>query len=452
MLGSATGRYNLLMNSVTSTSSSGVLQSGPIQPCSVVTIDLSAIDGNMKALRRMVGPDCGICPVVKADAYGLGAQRIARQLVASGADMLAVFSPDEAVTLFDAGLATPVLVLMPVWQVSRSDDLYRALTRGLVHLTVHSERHLEQLAALAERYASVLPLHLELDTGMSRGGCAEAEAARVLEQINRHRLLRLAGVFSHFARARDSRALTEQQQQRFDAFVRLHAALIPGDCALHMANTAATLRGPEFHQRMVRVGLAWAGYGSELLPDDELGFEAQVLQPAVQWTSRIVHTKTIERGTTVGYGCRWTALRPTRLGLIPVGYSDGYSPMLKRTDTDVQPARVRIMNLDDDTVPSEFVPVIGGISMDQITVDLTDMPDDVAEGSPVELIGTDRNAPNYLASMASAMGVIPHVVLASLHPSVPRQYRAARPTNPVVETLAGAQRPMAEVAAVVRGE
>lgn len=415
---------------------------------SVITISLAAVDHNAKALKRLVGPDVGVCAVVKANAYGLGAVRIARQLIASGVNMLAVFGPEEAAELINAGIGAPVLVLMPVWEITRTDELYRALVRGNVHLTVHNLDHLDQLQRIAERYATRLPLHVELDTGMSRGGCGEDEAGQILERVAKHRLMRLAGVFAHFAGARDNKKLTEKQRDRFEAFIEANRHFVPDDCRLHIANTAGSLRGGAFHKSMIRVGIGWAGYGTELLSEGDCVLKAGDLQPAIRWTSRIVLTKEIAKGTHVGYGGAWTAKRKTRLGLLPIGYADGFPMALKGTDASPSEARVGIMYSEDERTPCSFAPVVGALSMDQITIDITDAPH-ARVGTPVELIGTDRDSPNYLVKVAQAAGVIPHVILAGLSPAIPRQFL---PPSPAVETVVqtAAERAGREVAALAR--
>ena len=154
----------------------------PMPESSIIEINLSAVSHNLAVMRDMVGEGCMLCPVVKADAYGLGAVRIAKRMASSGAEMLAVFSPEQAAALAVAAIDVPVLVLMPVRDFSRGDDLYRMLVSGLLHLTVHDLRHLEELRRLAEKFAAVVPVHLEVDTGMSRGGCLPEEAGEVLRR------------------------------------------------------------------------------------------------------------------------------------------------------------------------------------------------------------------------------------------------------------------------------
>lgn len=185
---------------------------------SIIEINLSAVSHNLAVMRDMVGEGCMLCPVVKADAYGLGAVRIAKRMASSGAEMLAVFSPEQAAALAVAAIDVPVLVLMPVRDFSRGDDLYRMLVSGLLHLTVHDLRHLEELRRLAEKFAAVVPVHLEVDTGMSRGGCLPEEAGEVLRRVATCRSLRLAGVFTHFSNPRGRAEDAAPRWRRSTAF------------------------------------------------------------------------------------------------------------------------------------------------------------------------------------------------------------------------------------------
>jgi alanine racemase len=394
---------------------------------SVLEIDLSAVGHNMRLLRRIVGPGCGICPVVKADAYGLGAVRIARCLLQAGADMLAVYTPRQAAELVGAAVGGDLLVLMPLRTIDRADGLYRALVCGRLHLSVHGAEHLEDLVRLGERYAVSLPLHVELDTGMSRGGCSLREAPAVLRRIARHPRLRLAGLYTHFASAETDEHQTANQEQRFDQILRTHEALIPPGCLIHAANTCATLRDARHHRTMVRIGAAWAGYGVELIRGGRMIPEASRLQPAVTWSGRITQVKEIEAGMTVGYGARWTARRPSLIGLVPVGYADGY-PYSLGGDGERAGGRVAVLLDTNRGGIRAYAPVVGAVNMDQITIDLTDIAMQVGEGSrpgvgtPVELISPDREAPNHLVRLAQAAGTIPYELLCRLSPKVRRVY------------------------------
>lgn len=390
---------------------------------SVIEINLSAVDHNLAVMREMVGDGCLLCPVVKADAYGLGAARLAKRMAGSGADMFAVFSPEQAAALSAAVVGKPVLVLMPVRDFSRGDDLYRMLVSGSLHLTVHDLRHLEQLQKLAEKFAAVLPVHLEVDTGMSRGGCAPQEAALVLRRIAGSRWVRLAGVFTHFSDSRSDPERTREQMDAFDGMLAREAAHVPNECIVHVASSYAALRHRRFHRSMVRFGLAWTGLALDGIESGEVLWESEQLRPIVSWRSHVSQVRVLPSGARVGYGSLWVAERETRIGLIPVGYSDGFP--IARSVRDPRAVRVRAVGLH---APIEgWAPVIGAVNMDQIAVDLTEVErlaelPDGGVGVEVELVSTDRDAPNHLARVAAAAGLIPYEFLCRLNPRIRRHY------------------------------
>lgn len=419
---------------------------------SVIEVNLSAIDRNLRALRSFVGPECGLCPIIKADAYGLGGGRIARRLAAGGADLLAVYSPEQAAAVTRSAVGSPILVLMPLHDLARTDELYRPLVLGQLHLVLHDADQLAALASLGERFGAIIPVHLEIDTGMSRGGTASAEVPGLLRRLASTRWLRLAGIFTHFSDARSDEARTDAQLAVFDALIAAEARHIPPTCVQHVASTYSLLRHRRFHRAMVRFGLAWCGYGPELL-DSGQPRVTTALEPAVTWSSRLVQVKTIEAGTSVGYGSLWTARRRSVIGLIPVGYSDGFPLARPGATGSAQVAVIPTTPRDAERVPGatsqerpssdarRFVPVIGAVNMDQISVDLTDVMDAgtaaaapvgssqpsghrgvIGVGTRVELISPDPAAPNHLPRVAAAAGTIPHELLCRLSPSIRRVY------------------------------
>jgi alanine racemase len=406
---------------------------------SCVEINLSAIDHNMAAIRRLVGPQCKLCPIVKADAYGMGAARVARRLATAGADLIAVYSLPQAAELGLASanqspLGTPVLVLMPVADIRRGDETSRMLTSGRLHLTVHDATQLEALASLADQYATTIPVHLEIDSGLSRGGARPEDAVRLLDRIANDRRFALKGVFTHFANSRTDRAATDGQLTTFDAFLAANAHALAPDTEVHVASTYALFRHHRYHRSMVRFGLAWAGYGLEELDGGELELGDDLLRPCVRWRSRVVQVKRIPVGTAVGYGARWTAKRPSTIGLVPVGYADGFP--VYRPDATAEGQALgtgqKIAILREVTrgarteIVREFAPVIGAVNMDQITVDLTDLDlltqRDGGLGMTVEIVSPDPAAPNHLPRLAGRSGMIPHEMLCRIHPKIPRLY------------------------------
>lgn len=415
-----------------------------MEAVSHIDVNLSAVQHNIRLLKRIVGPECELCPIVKSDAYGLGAVRVTKTLMACGVDLVAVFTPEEATQLFAAAIGGQILVLMPVRQIPRAGELYRGLVCGRLHLVVHDAGHLQDMIGMAERFGVRIPIHLEVDTGMSRGGCSLSEAPALLESIGRHNRLSLAGLFTHFARAEEDIDFTDVQAARFDRLLEDCANLIPPACRIHMANSFATLRSTRYHRSMVRVGLAWAGYGLDWLSGGELIVEGEHLEPAVTWESRIVQIKTIDAGTPVGYGSKWTAGRRTHLGLIPVGYAHGYPMSLGATDERPRAGMVRVLPDCQNGAAGGFARVVGAVNMDQIAVDLTDLMSSpkartaIATGTRVELITADPVAPNHVTGLARAAGTIPHELLCRMDPRCHRSYHVAAAATHTLPTTAAA--------------
>lgn len=403
-----------------------------------IEVDLTAVSSNVRTIRRVLaggrGPGegargAGLCAVLKADAYGLGAPRIAKRLAIAGVDMMAVYTPDQARALIDAAVMSPILILMPVYDLDRSDTLYRSATRGQTHFTIHGMDSLRAIGEAADLQGWTLTVHLEVDTGMSRGGVPLAEAGEVLKEIRRRPRLRLAGIANHLASADSDESFTREQSERFGRWLESMGGLIPADCVIHEANTFGVFRAASYHRSMARVGLALLGYASEeFARPEEFAFagEAERLRPVARWLSSVVQTRIIEPGTPVGYEGTWRAKRRTRVAVVPVGYADGYPLSLSNQG--------KMGVLLRNSVKA-FVPVIGRVSMDQTMIDLSDLPEGEAGlGSEVEVVGNDRTAPNHLPTLAHQAGTISHELLCRLSPRLPRQYIA-------VEQPAGAAKP-----------
>ena len=374
-----------------------------------VQVALDAVAANVEAIRASLDGPCALGAVVKADAYGLGAGPIARQLARSGVEWLMVYSPGEAAELAALKLPGRVLVLMPVTALGRSVLVRRLAEEGRLHLTVHSESQLRALRRAARRLGRPLPVHVKIDTGMTRLGMDEQEADRILPAVAEAPELQLAGVFTHPSSADDDPAYTEQQFKRFSAVCARHAPFIADDVVRHFANTPAMLRDRRYHLDMVRIGLSLYGYGMSDMVGEPMRSDPPALRPAVRWTSHIVHVREVPAGTAVGYNAQFATTRPSRLGVVPVGYKHGY-PLLcsDRAIMRVGPS------LDE-------APVRGAVSMDQTTVDLTDAHD-AGIGSPVEIISDDPTAPNALPRLAALARSHCYELLCRLSPHLSRRY------------------------------
>lgn len=385
---------------------------------STLYVNLDAVGRNLRRIRDLSDGGCRVCAVVKADAYGLGAVPVARQLVASGADMLAVYSASQAEALVDAGIRIPMLVLMPVRGIEPGGAMHRLALAGRAHFTVHGPSHARDLAAVADWIGCPLQVQVEVDTGMGRGGSLPEEAALALAFIAADSRLRLTGIFTHFSDSARDPHRTRAQMDTFDSFCAAQAPLIPADALVHAANSHAAMRDGRTRRAMVRPGIAWTGFVDSVAGEEQL-------EGVARWTSEIVHVKRVPAGFPVGYGSTWIAQRATRLGIVPVGYADGF-PLAA---ADVNRRMLRVM-APGDAGHSWDAPVIGAVSMDQVVIDITDVPSSAAHGDSavgleVEVYGTDRHACTWLPRVAESCGVHAYELLCRIAPSVRRVHASA---------------------------
>lgn len=403
---------------------------------STLHIDLGAVDHNAAVVREALAshadPPAKLCAVIKADAYGLGAVRVAHRLEKSGVDMFGVYTLAEAMELLAASVRTPVLIMSPVRSIADSDTLYRAVSHGRLHFSAQSLEQTEALGKQADRFGVEIPLHVDVNTGMNRGQAAPAEALDILRFAAAHRRLIVAGVSTHFSSADRDADVTRRQMERFQDWLTEAGNLIPPKALLHAANTFGVFRTTASHLGMARVGIALAGFAIEEMGDPD-AFElldlAERLEPTVRWVSAVAHLQWIDAGERVGYRGEWTAARRTRVALAPVGYADGYPLSLSGTG---------VVRVGGGDTPHE-APVIGRVSMDQITIDVTDLPvSAVGIGSEVELIGLDKHAATHLPRVAHLAGTGPHELLCRLGRRAPRRYLSQR--EPAVVT-----RPVASI-------
>jgi alanine racemase len=366
-----------------------------------VDIDLSAVTGNARAVKKLVGPDCELMAVVKADGYGLGAEWMARAAIEGGATRLAVARVDEGVLLRRAGFTCPILVMS--YGSPRVAPL--AVEHGLT-LAIHREETAASLEAAAARARLPLrgvPIHIKVDTGLNRFGCLPGEFLPLATFVRGSRYLRLEGLMTHLASA-DSEDLSfaHEQLARF-AEVRDEAAKhgIPFEM-VHAANSAATAALPEARFNMVRVGIMLSGHFpaphlKPLLP----------LEPVVTLRAKLVRVAPVDVGESVGYGRTWTAKRPSIIGLVPVGYGDGYPRLLS--------------NRGHVLVHGRRCPVVGRVSMDQLSVDLTEIPG-VREGDEVVLLGGQGNETITADEIAAHAETISYELFTGLAARAPRRY------------------------------
>jgi alanine racemase len=351
-------------------------------------VNVAAIERNVARLAGAAAP-ARMCAVVKADGYGHGAGAAARAAQAGGADWLAVATALEAAELRAEGIGGPLLVLGAL-----SDEELGIALRARADVVAWREGFVEELAARRAQAG----VHVKLDTGMGRLGTRDAdEATRVAEAVAAAPGLRLTGAMTHFATAdEDDTSFMREQLEAFTTWAGPLRERHPG-LLLHAANSAATLAEPSSRLDMVRCGIAI--YGLDPFQRDA---GAQGLEPALELRSYVAEVKPVAPGQSAGYGRRFVAERETWLGTIPIGYGDGY--------------RRGLTNNAEVIVGGRAVPVVGAVSMDNITVDLG--PEPVGRGAPAVLIGPGVPAED----LATRLGTINYEITCGISRRVPREH------------------------------
>lgn len=364
-------------------------------------VSASALARNLETLRALLPAGTQMWPVVKADAYGHGLATVL-PVLAPRVDGLAVATASEAMRLRALGFDKPLLAffsLLGFVDPGEGREALAALVASGTTLTVASLEEARYLAAEVRPLGRRARVHLEIDTGMVRGGVWHREAPELLAWLRQEETLELAGAYTHFATADvEGTPFVAEQLARF------RAALAAGGGAdgltLHAANSAAILDHPESHLDLVRPGVVVFG----VRPAPHVG-RAVELTPALRLKARLMVVKDVPAGAAASYGQAYTFERPARVGLVPVGYGDGYLYALSDRAT------VRILGAD--------APVRGRVTMDQIIVELTEIPE-ARVGDEVEILSPRESDPHSAAGLAARAGTIPYEILTRLGPRVRR--------------------------------
>jgi alanine racemase len=360
-------------------------------------VNLAAIERNAALLCSRLAPGTQLCAVVKADASGHGAAPVARAALAGGATSLAVATVAEAAELRAAGLTTPVLILGAI----SNEELPVALA-ARAEVVAWSERFVDDLAARINGTITV-GVHVKLDTGMGRLGTRDvSEALAVAERVRaRQPELALVGVMTHLATADGDPGFVAEQLEVFTPFAQGLRALT-GTLRIHAANSAATLNEPASHFDMVRCGIAL--YGCDPMNEDP---EPHGLEPALELSSYVAALKPIRPGESAGYGRRFVAERETQIATLPIGYADG--------------VRRALSNNCDVLINGRRYPLVGTVSMDNVTVDVGPEPR-LAVGAEAVLIGRSGGERQTVEDLANRIGTINHEILCGISQRVPRRY------------------------------
>ncbi|HEX5310046.1 MAG TPA: alanine racemase [Solirubrobacteraceae bacterium] len=359
-------------------------------------VNLAAIERNCVRLRSELRDGCGLCVVVKADGYGHGAVQSARAALAAGASMLAVAGAREAVHLRQAGLGqTPLLVMGAL----SGPELAEALGAG-AEVVVWSEQALRAVAG-----AGGGRVHVKLDSGMGRLGTRDpARASELAAMAAATDGVELAGAMTHFATADEREdSFFERQLEVFEQWVgdlrREHDGVIA-----HAANSAAVLREPRAHFDMVRCGIAV--YGMDPFGEDPAAVD---LEPALELASYVAQVKRCAAGQSAGYGRRFVAGRDTHLGVLPIGYGDGWRRALSNNAEALVNGRRRAL--------------VGTVSMDNLTIELGPDPDaNDLQGQEAVLLGAQGDERILAEELARRLRTINYELTCGLTARVPRLY------------------------------
>ena len=359
-----------------------------------VKVNLDAIKSNVRLLIEQTNTP--VMAIVKANAYGHGTIPVARAALQAGATWFGVARPSEALALRQAGLTCPILLLGYTPEAALSE-----MIANQVSLTVWNINQIRQISALAAQTGQDALLHLKVDTGMSRLGVQVEEANTLAQMIANIPRVNIEGIFTHFASAdEEDPEPANMQEGRFLEFLSKlgnHGIRPPW---IHAANSAASLTRPSAYFNMLRFGIAM--YGLHPSPACPMPI---TFRPALTWKTVLSQVKSLPAGRGISYGHAYTTRKTERIGTIPVGYADGFRRI----------AGQQVL------IAGKHVPVVGKVCMDQIMVQLDNVPD-AKDGDEVVLIGKQEQAHISAEDVASTWGTINYEVTSGITSRVPRVY------------------------------
>ena len=371
-------------------------------------ISLKAIQRNLKVVRRQIGRKPRILAVVKSNAYGLGAVPVSKALDKAGADWFGVTCTNEGIELRESGIRKRILVLTGFWPGEEKWLLKNRLTPVVTRLD--DVGLLERAAkALRDKRAPV-PFHLKINTGMNRLGVSANQVDAFVQALADCRHIALEGTFTHFASAEDfSARQTDDQERVFRECLARMRALGASPGIVHMANSGAICARPETYADMVRPGAVLYGYYQTFDPPQkgEEVREKLPIEPSLSFRARIITLRDVPKGEGVGYSARFITERPSKIAVINAGYADGI--LRQRTNRACALLRGR------------RVPLVGTISMDLTTLDVTDVSG-VNLGDIVTIYGKDGNDSIVVSDVAREIGTVTSDLLCALGRRVPRYY------------------------------
>lgn len=364
-----------------------------------IEVSRSAIAANYDAVKRLVGPAVEVAPVVKADAYGHGALAVSRIAESRGARWLCVSNVAEGIALRESGSGARILVMADSLEAS-----FRPMIDYRLTPVLHDLAEIRALDALG----TPIGYHLKIDSGMGRLGTI-ASAPQIAQAVQSANYARLEGLMTHFASAADYvSSQTAEQSAEFERLCEELARLGVRPPMRHMSSTIAVAYGRrEAWHSMVRPGHAIYGYVSPVRAKGAEPVPLLEVQPALGWKTRLLVVKDLPAGARIGYGAQFTTPKPMRIGVLAAGYADGIPHRLSN--------RGRVI------AGGRFAPILGAVSMDVTTIDLTNAPQ-LRPGDPVTLLGRDGESSQDAREMARAAGTISYSLLCGISARVERVY------------------------------
>lgn len=364
-------------------------------------INLENIRHQIHSIRRQVGSESEIMAVVKADGYGHGSVQVAKTAMDAGADRLAVALPEEGMELRAAGISAPIQVLGEALE-----EQARLFPEYDLIPTICREDSRRKLNELAREQNKFLPVVIKIDTGMGRIGIKPEELPAYLQKVKDSSALKVDSVMTHFSTADEAdKEYTHEQFDRFSSAinkVKHQGVAAKNELKCQVANSATIIDLPEYALDIVRPGIMMYG-----LPPSRQVNQNFDLKPVMSLKAKIVFLKTVPPGTAISYGATYVTEEEEKIATLPLGYADGYPRLLS--------------NKADVLVNGQRAPIRGRICMDQIMVDVTEIPG-VEIGDEVTLIGRENNRQITATELAETVGTINYEIVSRLGKRVPRVY------------------------------
>lgn len=367
-----------------------------------VTVDLNAVAYNFESMRKNIAEGTKMIAVVKADAYGHGAVPIACMIHDySYIWGFATATVDEAIELRENGITKPILILGFVFE-----DYYEDLVIQGIRTAVFTLDMAKKLSDTAVRLNKIFPIHLAVDTGMTRIGFSDTEASvELVKEIAQLPNLEIEGMFTHFARADEGdKTGADRQLERYLSFVEMLKEAGVQISIRHCSNSAGIIDMPYANLDVVRAGISIYG----IYPSDEVKSERVPLKPVMSWSTFVSYVKTVPAGVEVSYGGTYVTEKETRIATIPVGYADGYPRQLS--------SRGWVL------IHGKKAHILGRVCMDQFMVDVSEI-EDVKSGDEVILLGNSGDETITVETLAALSGRFPYEFICDVSKRVPRVYR-----------------------------